>query len=143
MINPLFYLYEGSNMEINNNILCRDKEEAKRVLDEIGFDKVDDWEFLENGAILIKLNRPIDESDMMDRYESLMEAVIIQAVSDYWEYHPQRRHVLNQCKRREADKIFNSAAHFFDSPNLIKFTSIPKDVLLSEESVYAEKYKDY
>jgi len=40
---------------MNDTILCTNKEEAKRYI-EIISEHIDDWEFLEDGKVLLKLD---------------------------------------------------------------------------------------
>ena len=42
--------------DTTDTILCRDKEDAKKVIDAIGSEHIDTWDFLDSGAIRIYLN---------------------------------------------------------------------------------------
>lgn len=44
-----------------DTVLCSDKEDAKEVIDSIGGQYVDDWEFLPNGKVRILLNCTVEE----------------------------------------------------------------------------------
>lgn len=39
-----------------DTILCHDKEDAKKVIDDIGSKVIEDWEYLEDGKIRLILN---------------------------------------------------------------------------------------
>lgn len=38
-----------------DTLICRDKEDAKKYIDAIGGENIEDWEFLENGKVKIIL----------------------------------------------------------------------------------------
>lgn len=40
---------------MNDTLLCSDKEEAKKYIDNIGSQYIEDWEFLENGKVKLFL----------------------------------------------------------------------------------------
>lgn len=42
--------------DTTDRIFCRNKEEAKKVIDAIGSEHIDTWDFLDSGAIKIHLN---------------------------------------------------------------------------------------
>lgn len=46
---------------MTDTILCADKDDAIRVIDSVGSEHIDDWEYLENGNIRIYLNCKMED----------------------------------------------------------------------------------
>lgn len=42
--------------DMTDTILCKDKKDAHKVIDAIGSEHIDTWDFLDSGAIKIYLN---------------------------------------------------------------------------------------
>lgn len=42
-------------MRMSDTLLCSDKEEAKKYIDAIGTEYIEDWKFLDNGKVNLVL----------------------------------------------------------------------------------------
>lgn len=58
-------MFEGFRKD-RDSILCSDKEEAKGVIDAIGAEFIDEFEYLEGGEVKIYLNKPLNEIAPME-----------------------------------------------------------------------------
>lgn len=83
-----------------------------------------------------------EAANIDDGYEELAKRIILQAVEDYWKGRPERLHLY--CKQNRPILLHDhlTAKSFLFSDRLKALTGIPVEVLLSEDTIYAKKYKD-
>lgn len=80
-----------------------------------------------------KGEKNVTNEESKELYEDLFNAVVVQAVRDYFFYREKKDTYKDERKRREAEQLYTDADNFLHSDTLKLFTDIPVEVLLNEE----------